>query len=255
MYLLGLCIVLLFLGFFAGIEIAFISANKLSIELRKKQGKQSGIILSRFFEDPSRFIGVCIIGFNLFLVAYGIMVGALLKPFWEITGINQFDSSGTLQLLAEVIAASVIVLFTEFFFKAIFRAKNDTLLGVSAPILSLFYQVLAPVGRFFVTISNWMLQYLFNVPVADPKRPFSRIDLEHYFQQTKESEEDNTELNQELFENALSLSGVKIRSCLVPRKEIVGIDKRTSISEAVAKMVDTKLSKLIVYDGNIDNIV
>jgi CBS domain containing-hemolysin-like protein len=255
MYLLGLCIVLLFIGYFAGIEIAFISATKLSIELRKKQGKQSGLIISRFLENPSRFIGVCLIGFNIFLVAYGMMVGALLKPFWEITGINRFDSSGTLQVLAEMVVASVIVLLTEFFFRAIFRAKNDTLLGASAPVMSLFYQVFAPVGRFFVSISNWMLQYLFNVPVADPKRPFSRIDLEHYFQQTKESEEDNTDLNQELFENALSLSGVKIRSCLVPRKEIVGIDKSASISEAVTKMVDTKMSKLIVYDGNIDNIV
>jgi putative hemolysin len=255
MYLLLIIIAILFVGFFAGIEVAFVSANKLSIELKKKQGKTSGILISRFLENPSRFIGVCLIGFNIFLVAYGSMVGALLQPFWEITGINRFDSSGTLQVLAELVVAAGIVLFTEFFFKAIFRAKNDTLLAASAQIMSLFYQVFAPVGRFFVSISNWMLQYLFNVPVADPKRPFSRIDLEHYFQQTKESEEDNTELNQELFENALSLSGVKIRSCLVPRKEIVGIDKKSSISEAVTKMVETKLSKLIVYDGNIDNIV
>jgi CBS domain containing-hemolysin-like protein len=232
-----------------------VSANKLSIELKKKQGKSSGIIISRLLENPSRFIGVCLIGFNVFLVAYGIMVGALLKPFWETTGFNKFDSTGTLQVMFEVMVASAIVLFAEFFFKAIFRAKNDTLLAALAPIMNLFYQVFSPVGRFFVSISNWMLQYLFNVQVADPKRPFSRIDLEHYFQQTKESEEDNTELNQELFENALSLSGVKIRSCLVPRREIIGIEKQTPINDAVSKMVETKLSKLIVYDGNIDNIV
>jgi CBS domain containing-hemolysin-like protein len=255
MYLLLLVIAILFTGFFAGIEVAFISANKLSIELKKKQGKTSGILISRFLENPSRFIGVCLIGFNIFLVAYGMMVGKLLEPVWRITGLRNFDSSGGLQLMAELVLASVIVLFAEFFFKAVFRAKNDTLLAASARVMSVFYYAFDSIGVFFVNLSNWMLKYLFNVPVEDPRRPFSRIDLEHYFQQTKESEDDSAELNQELFENALSLSGVKIRSCLVPRKEIVGVEKHTSVKDAVAKMIDTKLSKLLVYEGNIDNIV
>jgi CBS domain containing-hemolysin-like protein len=255
MYILGLCIVLLFIGFFAGIEIAFISANKLSIELRKKQGKQSGIIVSRFFENPSRFIGVCLIGFNFFLVMYGMVVGRMLEPFWQWTNLANADTTGFIRLLFEVIISSFIVLILEFVFKAIFRAKNDVLLSAFAGVMRFFYQIFDPISLFFVSISNWILKYLFNVQIEDPKRPFSRIDLEHYFMQTKEAEDDNSELNQELFENALSLSGVKIRSCLVPRKEIVGIERSTPVAAVAQKMIDTKLSKLLVYQGNIDNIV
>ncbi len=255
MYLALLITTLIFTGFFSGIEIAFISANKLSIELKKKQGKASGITISRFLENPSRFIGVCLIGFNIFLVAYGLVMGELMAPVWKITGINNLDHSGTLQLVVEVFLSALLVLLVEFFFKAIFRAKNDTVLNFFSGLMSFFYKIFDPVSIMFVGMSNWILQYLFNVQIEDPKRPFSRIDLEHYYMQTKESEEENAELNQELFENALSLSGVKIRSCLVPRKEIVGVERKRSVNDVVNKMVETKLSKVVVYDGNIDNIV
>ena len=255
MFIVGFIIVLLFIGFFAGIEIAFISANKLSIELRKKQGKISGIIVSRFFENPSRFIGVCLIGFNLFLVIYGMVVSSMLEPIWKRMNLSDNDPSGLMRLILNIAIGSLIVLILEFVFKAIFRAKNDGLLSLFARVMRFFFQIFDPISLFFVSISNWILKYLFNVQIEDPKRPFSRIDLEHYFMQTKEAEEENSELNQELFENALSLSGVKIRSCLVPRKEIVGIERSTPVAAVAEKMIDTKLSKLLVYQGNIDNIV
>lgn len=246
MFIALLIIALLLAGFFAGIETAFISSNKLAIELKKKQGKSSGIILSRFQENPSRFIGVCLIGFNIFLVTYGLNVSETFR---------NYGSNGSLKLLLEIGFSSCVVLIIEFVFKAIFRAKNDALLGVFASIMAFFYRIFDPISILFVNMSTWILKYIFNVQMADPKRPFSRIDLEHYFQQTKESDEDKAELNQELFENALSLPGTKIRNCLVPRKEIIGVDKNTSIPDVVQKMVDTSLSKLIVYDGNIDNIL
>ena len=255
MFIVGFIIVLLFIGFFAGIEIAFISANKLSIELRKKQGKISGIIVSRFFENPSRFIGVCLIGVNLFLVIYGMVVSSMLEPIWKRMNLSDNDPSGLMRLILNIAIGSLIVLILEFVFKAIFRAKNDGLLSLFARVMRFFFQIFDPISLFFVSISNWILKYLFNVQIEDPKRPFSRIDLEHYFMQTKEAEEENSELNQELFENALSLSGVKIRSCLVPRKEIVGIERSTPVAAVAEKMIDTKLSKLLVYQGNIDNIV
>ncbi|MCA0380896.1 MAG: hemolysin family protein [Bacteroidetes bacterium] len=255
MYIAILIIALLLTGFFAGMEIAFISANKLSIELKKKRGNRSGMIISRFLENPSRFIGVCLMGFNIFLVLYGLVASDVLSQVWQLLGIHQLDQSGTLSVVINVVIAATLVLLFEFIFKAIFRAKSEALIHFFAPVILFFYRIFDPISILFVNISTWILKYIFNVQVEDPKRPFSRIDLEHYFQQTKESEEDQPELNQELFENALSLPGVKIRNCLVPRKEIIGIDIRTNIHTVTQKMVDTKLSKLVVYDGNIDNIL
>ena len=254
--ILSLLIVsLIFTGFFAGIEIAFMSANKLGIELKKKQGKKSGIILSRFFENPSSFIGTTLIGFNIFLVVYGLIIIDVLAPFWKFTGINNLDKSGSLQLIAEVILSTLIVLLVVFFFRAVFRAKTDSILSAFARVMEFFYAVFNPIALFFVSISTWLLKYLFNVEMDDRKRPFNRIDLEHYFQQSVDVDDENPELNQELFENALSLPGIKVRNCIVPRKEIVAVEINTPIQDVLAKQVETMLSKIVVYEGNIDNIV
>ena len=255
MILSVLIITLLITGFFTGIEIAFISANKLGIELKKKQGKRSGMILSYFLENPSRFIGTTLIGFNIFFVAYGLTITDFLQPFWNLTGISELDKTGSLKLIIEVILSTLVVLLVVFFFKAIFRAKNDSILAAFARVMEFFYSLFNPISSFFVSISSWLLKYIFNVELDDRKRPFNRVDLEHYFQQTIDVDDDNPELNQELFENALSLPGVKVRSCLVPRKEIVAVELNTPIGKVVDKMVDTMLSKLVVYEGNIDNIV
>ncbi|MES2648281.1 MAG: hemolysin family protein [Bacteroidota bacterium] len=255
MILSVLIITLLFTGFFTGIEIAFISANKLGIELKKKQGKRSGMILSYFLDNPSRFIGTTLIGFNIFFVAYGLTITDFLQPFWNLTGISELDKTGSLKLIIEVILSTLVVLLVVFFFKAVFRAKNDSILAGFARLMEFFYSLFNPISSFFVSISSWLLKYIFNVELDDRKRPFNRVDLEHYFQQTIDVDDDNPELNQELFENALSLPGVKVRSCLVPRKEIVAVELNTPIEKVVEKMVETMLSKLVVYEGNIDNIV
>lgn len=246
---------LLFTSFFAGIEIAFISANKLSIELKKKQGKRSGIILSHFLENPSSFIGTTLIGFNIFMVAYGLSISESINPLWEVSGLSQFDQTGSLKLIAEVLVATFIALLVIFFFKAVFRAKNDSILAAFARVMDFFYALFHPISTLFISISSWLLKYIFNVEIDDKRRPFNRVDLEHYFQQTIDVDDDNPELNQELFENALSLPGVKVRSCLVPRKEVVAVELQTPIEKVVDKMVETMLSKLVVYEGNIDNIV
>ena len=250
-----LIISLVFTGFFAGIEIAFISANKLSIELKKKQGKNSGIILSRFLDNPSRFIGTTLMGFNIFLVAYGLSVTQIVDPWWAMTGIANLDHSGSLKLIAEILAPKLFFFIVVFFSKAFFRQKNDSILSAFARLMEFFYALFNPISSFFISISSWILKYIFNVEIDDRKRPFNRIDLEHYFQQTIDVDDDNPELNQELFENALSLPGVKVRSCLVPRKEIVAVELSTPIDKVVEKLIETMLSKLVVYEGNIDNIV
>lgn len=247
--------ILLLLGFFAGVEIAFVSANKLSIELKKKQGRKSGILLSQLLENPWHFVGSCILAYGIFLIIYGLLVSKLIAPFWTFSGIQRIEGSYLIKSVSEIIVAVVLVLFFEFTARAIFRSKSDGLLGFFAGTLTLLQNMLRPVVTIFIQLSMWVLKYLFNIKTEIQHRPFSRIDIEHYYQQTKDASENVQELNKELFENALSLPGIKIRNCLVPRTEIVALPVQSSLEEVRRKMVETKLSRLIVYDGNIDNII
>ena len=250
-----ICIVitLILIGFFAGYEIAFVSANRLSIELKKKQGKKSGIILSSFMEHPARFIGSCLVGLNISLVIYGLLFHDLLKKtLWNPLHFqNEYLKLG----FDTFISSIVVLIIGEFLPKAIFRAKNDPLLSFFAPLAQFFHTLFQPITDFFVNFSQWILTYLFNVRVNDRNDAFTKVDLEHFFQQTKEQDEDSQELNTELFENALSLPMVKIRQCLVPRTEIEGLDINTPVEEAKQLFITTQLSKLIVYDDNIDSIL
>lgn len=255
MHALLLLGVLLALGFFAGIEIAFVSANKLAIELKKKQGRRSAIILSNLLDKPYTFVGVCITAYSLCITVYGLIVTRLTAPFWEFTRINRLEGWYMIRSVAEIMLAVLLVLLFEFLFRAIFRAKSDALLGFFAGFMDNLHNLLRPVVLAMVNFSAWLLKYLFNVKMEGNVKPFSRIDLEHYYQQTKEADDDGQELNQELFENALSISGVKVRSCLIPRTEIVGVPLQATFEEALQRMVASKLSRLVVYDGTIDNIV
>lgn len=253
--LIWIGVTLLLIGFFAGIEIAFISANRLSIELKKKQGKSSGIILSRFMEEPAKFLGSCLVGVNFFLVIYGLLVNELLKTtLWSVPLFDTIKNDYVRLGINTIILTLVVLVLSEFIPKAIFRAKSDVLLSFFAPAINFFYKIFYPVASIFVSIAQNILKYLFNVRIRGKDEPFSKVDLEHFYQQTKEQDEDNQELNTELFENALSLPMVKIRQCLVPRTEIEAIDTNTSIEEVKKLFIETKLSKIVVYDENIDNI-
>ncbi|MCU0380204.1 MAG: hemolysin family protein [Chitinophagaceae bacterium] len=257
--LIGIIAVFLLAGFFSGIEVAFVSANKLPIELKKKQGLRSGKILSDFMDSPAKFIGTTLIGFNLALVTYGLLIGEFLSSAWTwAEGFLDKQFVPYLQyirLLFDTVLASAMILLYIFFNRAIFKAKNDTLLSFFAPIVDFFYGLLYPIASFFVSASEWILKYLFNVRLQDEKDAFNRVDLEQFIQQTREQSEDNNELNTELFEAALSLPSIKIRQCLVPRKEIEALDINAPIAALRQKFMDTKLSKLVVYEKNIDHIV
>lgn len=251
--LLSIIGTLVMIGFFAGYEIAFVSANRLSIELKKKQGKKSGLILGNFMESPAKFIGSCLIGLNIFLVIYGLLFDELLKSIaWKPIHI----SNGFLQLIVDTFISTIVVLVLgEFIPKAVFKAKNDSLVSFFAPVAQFFYTLFEPVANLFVNMSQWILKYIFNLRISNKNEAFNKVDLEHFFQQTKEQDEDNPELNTELFENALSLPMVKIRQCLVPRTEIEGVDITSTIEELKAHFINTQLSKLVVYDENIDNVL
>jgi putative hemolysin len=250
--LLWIGFTLLFIAFFSGLEIAFVSVSRLSVELKKKQGLSSGNILSKFIEAPSRFLGVCLVGLNIFLVIYGLLFSELMRTsLWNPLKLqNEY-----VKLLFDTVLASLVVLIIgEFLPKAIFRARNNTLLSFFSPVAKLFYKLLNPVSSLFVVVAENVLKYLFNVKIKDKGEPFSKIDLEHFYQQTRNEDPESQELNTELFENALLLPSVKVRQCLVPRTEIVAVEINVSIEKALHSFVETKLSKLVVYEGNIDNI-
>jgi CBS domain containing-hemolysin-like protein len=243
---------ILLMGFFAGIEMAFYSVNRMSIELKKKQGRASGQILDTFVDHPVYFLGTTLIGFNIFLVFFGLQISNVMKPVWD----NWQVGSDTIRILIEIIFSTLVVLFlAEFIPRAIFRARADSLLSKLAQLIDIFYQMFYPVAAGCIALANWLLKYLFNMRVDEKKEAFGRGDLEHLFRQTKESDEERQPLNTEFFENALELPRIKIRQCLVPRKEITGIDVNEPVENLRRLFIETKLSRLVVYEGNIDHII
>lgn len=254
---LAIVISLLFIGFFAGIEIAFVSANKLSIELNRKQGTHSGRIWGHFSDNTARFIGTTLVGINIVFVIYGLLVGKILSPLWALLHVSESVAGNYFRLIFETILSTLILLVVEFLSKAFFRARNNDVLssGPISHIVEFFFWLFSGIASLFVNISEWILRYLFDLRINDKKDMFSKIDLEHFVQQTKNhEEEDATEINKELFENALSLSEVKLRECLIPRREIESVSIHTPIEEVKQKFISTQLSKLVVYEDNIDSI-
>lgn len=249
---------LLLVGFFAGIEAAFSGINRLSVELRKKQGRTGGLLISQYLERPSNFIGVVLIGFNICLVVYGLMIGEFLEPLWKILEQTiPVAYANIIHIFFEImIASAIFVVFGEFLPRAIWRARNEWLLSSAiASIINFFVQVFQPLATVFVSIAEWILKYLFNIRLNEKREAFVRADLEAFYQQSAAENGDGQEANANLFENALSLPNVKVRQCLIPRKEIEGAEVNTPIEALVNKFISTKLSKLVVYEGNIDHIL
>ncbi len=259
--LIAIGVSLLLVAFLAGVESAFISANKLSLELARKQGTASGRTWGYFSQKPTRFIVAILVGINLTLVIYGLFVGSLLLPIWKWIESRLPSAAGEyiefIQLFVEIVLATTIIIFLEFTSRAFFRARSNNLLrsGIISRLARILYWLFAGLSTFFVNISGWLLQYIFNVKINEKKELFNKMDLEQFLQQSKSTDdEESSELNTELFENALSLSEVRLRECLIPRNEIEAIQVDTPIGEVRKRFIDTKLSKLIVYGENLDSI-
>lgn len=247
-------------GFFAGLQVAFVSISKLTIELKKKQGRRSGILLSNFIDHPTKFIGSTLVGYSLFLVIYGLLIGEMLLPIWNWLRTKQHIPDNYVNIIRipfeTLTATSIVLLLGQFLPRAIWRVKNEWILsGFVSSITKFFYKIFHPIASTLVYISEGILTYLFNVRVDEKKEAFSRSDLEHFFLQSSDQDADNQDLNTELFENALSLHTIKIRKCLVPRKEIIGVDISASIEVVKEKFISTQLSKLLVFEQNIDHIL
>ncbi len=243
---------ILLMGFFAGIEMAFYSANRMSIELKKKQGRASGQILDQFIDHPVYFLGTTLIGFNVFLVFFGLQISKVMEPLW----IRLDVGSDSVRIIIEILLSTFLVLvFAEFLPRAIFRARANSLLSRLAQLIDIFYQMFYPIAAGCIALANWLLKYVFNVRVDEKKEVFGKTDLEHLFRQAKEAEDEKQPLNTEYFENALELPKIRIRQSLVPRKEIVGIDIKESIDALRRLLIETKLSRIVVFEGNIDHII
>jgi putative hemolysin len=240
---------LLLMGFFAGIEMAFYSANRLSIEIKKKHGGSSMELLAKFTQSPARLLGTTLIGFTIFLVFLGLQISSVMAPVWNYLKVG----SNTVHIIAEIAFTTLIVLvFAEFIPRAVFRAGSNTWLVRLAHVTDFFYQMFFPIAAVFIDLAEWILKYVFNVRLNKNKDPLKRSDLKHLFKQY--ADEERQERNAQLMENAQELPKVRIRQCLVPRKEIVGVENTSTIEEVKKKFVETKLSKLLVYEKNIDNI-
>ncbi len=238
------------MGFFAGVEMAFYSTNRLNLEIKKKQGGSAILILARFVETPARFLGTTLIGFTIFLVFFSLQISDLMAPLWAYLKVG----SPAIHLFTEIIlAAFVVLVFAEFIPRAFFRARSFQYLHGLARVIDFFYQMFYPLASGLIDLSEWTLKYVFNLRVDENKEAFKRSDLKYLFQENMD--EEKQERNTQLMENAQELPKVRIRQCLVPRKEIVGIDSRAGIEELKQQFIQTKLSKMVVYEKDIDHII
>ncbi len=256
------CAVLL-MGLISGIQMAFVSASKLSIELQKKQGTYSGKIWGKIASEPTRFISALLIIFNMIFVLYTLLVSdftanlrfMMLENFPALAS----DNLSYIKLLADTMIATILLLAFQILFNAYFRARSSSVLsnGFLTFVTNTFYSLFGGLAQLFIRIADWVLKYIFNVNMKQKQEMYSKTDLEKYVQQNKNhsNNNDSNSINHTLFENALSLSDTKLRECLVPRKEIVSIEKSVGVDALKEKFIKTSLSKLIVYDGNIDNII
>jgi putative hemolysin len=257
--LIAISLSLLFIGFFSGVEIAFVSVNKLSLELKKKQRTYTGKLWGTYADAPAKFIGMTLIGVNIVLVIYGLLLSNFMDVLlWD--NLKQYFnvSNAYVRLVVETLLSTLALLFVEFTFKALFRARNEKVVSSSIVtyFVSFFYSLFSWISSLFVDMAEWILKYVFNVRLNEKREVFTKVDLENFVAQAKNhDEEDTDEINKELFENALSLSETRIRECLIPRKEIEAVDILTPIAAVKDRFIQTKLSKLVVYQDSIDNIL
>ena len=243
-----------FCAFFSGMEAAYLSVDKLRFEMERKQGFPDKI-LSYFFRNPNDFISTMLVGNTLALVVYGILTATLVEAYLpEDLAANHW----LLMLLQVVIASLLILMLIEFVAKNLFKIHPNGTLRVCAVPLFLCYVILFPVSK-LVSFLSWLCLRLFGVKInrEASSKAFGRGDLDNFVQSSIENAEDEEELDTEvkIFQNALDFSSIKVRDCIVPRPEVVAVDTATPLAELKALFVESGLSKIIVYEGNIDNVV
>lgn len=246
-------------AFSSGMEIAFITANKLKIELDKKQGVFASNIIGHFINKPKLFIATMLIGNNAALVVYGIFMGEVIEHSILSSFPSFAHSIGEFGVvLTQTILSTIIVLvFAEFIPKAIFSINPNRWLNMMAIPLAVWYGVLYAFAWIVTGISDMFIRLVVRKEIKDEEVEFGRIDLDHYLEQATGNIDQSKAIDHEIqiFQNALDFSNLKARDCLVPRNEIVAIDITDSIENVKKRFIETRLSKILVFRDSIDHII
>ena len=248
-------------AFFSGMEIAYVSSNKIHIELEKKQSDFLGRILTKLTAKPSKYIATMLIGNNIALVIYGLKMGdVLVRWFQGISSDNAFLTSmlTDFQLLTQTIISTLVILITaEFLPKVFFQIYANTLLKILALPTYIFYVIFTWISDLVLWISDAILKYLFKAKGEDAVLAMTKVELGNYISEQMESFEDHEEVDSEIqiFQNALEFSDVKAREVMVPRTEISAVDISESIDNLRQLFIETGRTKIIVYKDSIDDIL
>lgn len=248
---------ILFSAFFSGMEIAFVSSNKLRIQIDRKQKKAFSALVSFFTRHPSRFIATMLVGNNIALVIYGIAFAMLLEePLRNILGDN---AEAALLLSQTLISTLLILLLAEFLPKTLFRINpNNSLRLLSLPIM-LFYAILYPVTILTIGISNFTMKYLLRVKTdtVDAEPVFGKVDLDHFLTTVQQEQAADGEETGDLkiFKNALEFSGLKVRECMIPRTEVIALEVDSSLEDLAERFIESGLSRILIYRDTIDNVI
>jgi len=249
-------LVILLSAFFSGMEIAFVTSNKLRVELDRKQGAFGSGIIKLFIDNPGQYIATMLIGNNISLVLYGLIFSSILGPI-----LSPLLGSELIILILNTIFSTIIILFVaEFLPKAIFIiSPNFFLKFFSLPTL-FFYLLFYPISKFTLAASNLFIRIFFRIAPSEKKQEnlvFSKVDLDHFLNLSKQGREESgpDHHNIRIFQNALDFSNVKIRECMVPRTEIEAVELTSPVEVLKEKFINTRLSRILIYQNTIDNII
>lgn len=250
--IIGIIITMVFSAFFSGMEIAFVSSNRMLAEMDKERNGFTQRIISLFYAHPNGFVSTMLVGNNIALVIYGILIARL----FDNTIFAGMDAGFTVP--ADTILSTLIVLFTgEFLPKTLFKANPNRLLAVFSPFAYICYVVLWPISKFSTFLSKVIL-CVFGLKMDDESADdgFSKVDLDYLVQSSIDNAEKDSDINDEvkIFQNALDFSDTKVRDCMVPRTEIQAVDWDASLEELQQKFVESGNSKIVVYKEDIDHI-
>ncbi|CAN5306484.1 hemolysin family protein [soil metagenome] len=252
---------LFFSAFFSGVEMAFVTANKLKLELLKSQGGVVGSIIAGFVNNPSRFLGMTLLGNNIALIVLGMMASKLLEPGilrqLQIGFGYNYDYQALVLIIQTIITTILVLIFGEFIPKALFRINPEGVLQLLAlPLKAMDFIFRVPV-LFITWLSHLFLEKVLKVSTQHTTPVYNQVDLEDFIKQfvKKDQEEEEEDLNTDILERAMSLTEVRIRECMIPRTEIEAVEVNDTIEDLRNKFLETKHSKLIVYEEDIDHIL
>lgn len=256
-YIIVVLVSLVLSAFFSGIEIAFISSDKLHIELRGQQGHLSDKILAGFLTKPSWFITTTLIGNNVTLVVYGIFMAFLLEPLLVNTLSPFLTNEFLIFILQTILATSLVLVTAEFLPKSLFLIHPNRMLSFLSIPIYIIYILFFPAVWLIVNLSKIFIENILRLKYSEDKPIFGLIDLNQYIKRMIDDNEDEKkqEVDAKIFANALEFKTVKVRDCLVPRTELVTIGIDDSIDQLKTAFVESGFSKVLVYKESIDNII